>query len=110
MQTHEFGIMQTDPKKGKRYAKYQPKKYNCISVGDADLEPFYAELDKVPCYWFIYDGVPEYGLQTMGVTLIPPESLSAVLEIVSKNPNLAELCALLSRAREDNKYVIHFGV
>ena len=35
---HEFGIMQSSPEKGLRFDKYEPHKYNCISVDDDLLQ------------------------------------------------------------------------
>ena len=29
MPKHEFGIMQTEPERGKRYDAYEPDRYNC---------------------------------------------------------------------------------
>ena len=53
---------------------------------------------------------PELGLAYYGITLIPPETLDAYLEIVWKNPKLSELAALLIEAKEKHAFVIHFGI
>ena len=39
MPKHEFGIMPQAPQAGKCFDKYEPEKYNCISVSDDDLQP-----------------------------------------------------------------------
>ncbi len=109
MPKHEFGIMQVNPKKGKRFDDYQHQKYNCISVDDDDLLPLLKKMNEVKCYWHTLDR-PEFGLAYYGVTLIPPESIGAIIEIVWNNHNLSELLSLLSIAQRDNKYVIHFGI
>ena len=38
MSKHEFGIMESAPISGQRYDKYEPKKYNCISIDDYYIE------------------------------------------------------------------------
>ncbi len=44
MAKHEFGIMQTSPKAGRRYDNYEPQKYNCISVEGAPLRDIVGRL------------------------------------------------------------------
>ena len=109
MPNHEFGIMPSNPLKGERYDCYSPEKYNCISVDDDYILPLLKKLNEVQCYHHTTDR-KEYGLAYYGITLIPPESLSSVIEIIWGNKNLSELLALLSKAEKQNKYVIHFGI
>lgn len=109
MPKHNFGIMQTAPKAGKRYDRYTPEKYNCISVDDAYILSLSKQLSGVKCFWHTLDR-PEFGLAYYGITLIPPESLGAIIEMIWQNPNLSELLALLSEAEKAKKYVIHFGI
>lgn len=92
MPRHEFGIMQTNPKKKKRYDYYEPDKYDCISVDDDDLLSLLKSLNEVKCYWHTLERT-ESGLAYYGITLIPPA-----------------LLALLTEAQKYNKYVIHFGI
>ena len=47
MAKHEFGIMINAPKHGKRYDKYEPWKYNCISVDDACLNSVIKKLTAI---------------------------------------------------------------
>ncbi len=62
--------------------------------------------------WFVSHTLnrPELGLAYYGITLIPPETLDAYLEIIWKNPKLSDLAALLIEAKEKRAFVIHFGI
>ena len=53
---------------------------------------------------------PEYGLAYWGITLIPPESLDSVIQLIWGTKELSELAEILIRAQHENKYVIHFDV
>ena len=104
---HEFGIMLTDPKSGEQYIDYEPQKYNCITVHDEIVECFGdAVLKDLPCYWCTMDR-PEKGLAYCGITLIPPASLPTLLEASS---SCADLQQLITRAMNENRFVIHFGL
>lgn len=109
MPKHDFGIMQIQPQKGKRYDHYEPQKYNCISVDDDDILPLLKKFNEVKCYWHTLDR-SETGLAYYGITLIPPESLRSMMEIIWSNHNLSELLSLFSNAERENKFVIHFGI
>lgn len=109
MPRHEFGIMQKSPISGERYDNYDPEKYCCISVDDDDIEPLLTKLQAVKCYWHTLDR-PEFGLAYYGVTLIPPQSMEAMMKIMWQNRNLSELLSLLSEAQSANKFIIHFGL
>lgn len=109
MPVHEFGIMPSDPQKGKSYIDYEPEKYNCILVDDKYILPFLNRFREIKCFWHTVDR-SEYGLAYYGITLIPPESLGSVIEIIWNKTELSELIALLSEAERENKYVIHFGI
>ena len=108
MAKHDFGIMQAEPKKGQRYDNYNPEEYNCISVDDDDILPLLEKLRGVKCFWHTLDR-PGFGLAYYGITLIPPESFSAIIEMIWHNPNLSDLMDLLLEAENTKKYVIHFG-
>ena len=109
MPKHEFGIMKNPPKSGKRYDRYEPDKYDCIRVDDGSLSPLMDQLSRVKCYWHTPDR-PGFGLADHGITLIPPESLDSILEILENRPDLSELSSLLSAARREGAFVIHFGI
>lgn len=109
MAKHDFGIMQTAPKAGKRYDSFTPEKYSCISVDDDYIQPLLEKLGNVKCFWHTLDR-PEFGLAYCGITLIPPESFGSIIEIIRHNSNLSDLVALLTEAENSKKYVIHFGI
>ena len=108
MAKHEFGIMESAPVSGKRYDEYEPKKYNCISVDDDYIEG----IDQL----LIFDSfrhtidIPMKGLNYIGITLIPPESLEEFLTVIGDVSEYAELRKLLIDAKNRNKYVIHYGL
>ena len=108
MAKHEFGIMEFAPVSGKRYDEYEPKKYNCISVDDGYIEG----IDQL----LIFDSfchtidIPMKGLNYIGITLIPPNSLDAFLTVIGDGSEYADLRKLLIEAKGRNKYVIHYGL
>lgn len=50
------------------------------------------------------------GLHTVGVTLVPPCSLKAFIDVIADNSELSELKKLLEKALSNNKWVIHYGL
>ena len=109
MCVHEFGIMQTAPESGRRYDEYEPEKYGCITVDDDAIQSVAKRLNEVKCYWHTLEK-PQYGLAYYGTTLIPPSSFDYIIEIIAKKQSFSELLALIIKAKEQNKYIIHFGI
>ena len=109
MPKHEFGIMLQALRPNEGFDKYEPEKYDCISVSDDDLQPCLDDFRCGKTYWHTLDR-PELGLAYCGITLIPPETLDTYLEIVWKKPGITELAALLIEAKEKHAFVIHFGI
>lgn len=109
MAKHDFGIMKTDPVEDKRYDEYEPEKYNCISIHDNHIEPLLNAFSQIECYWHTL-ARPEKGLAYWGITLIPPSSLDAFLIVLDKADNVEELKGLLNKAKQEGKFVIHFGI
>ena len=109
MAKHEFGIMPDAPLKGKRYDDYEPEKYNCISVDDIYLENIVSSFDHIDFYWQILD-IKEKGIAYCGVTLIPPSSHEAFLNVIKGVEGFEELVDLLVTAKGDGKWVIHYGI
>ncbi len=109
MAKHEFGIMQNPPKSGKRYDKYEPQEYNCISVDDDYIEPILSDFDNINFFWHSID-VPEKGLCYCGITLVPPTSMQAFISVIDGNKHLSELKSLMQKALDENKWVIHYGL
>ena len=109
MAKHEFGIMTDDPQQGKRYDKYEPQKYACISVDDSDLGNVAQKLAAIDFFWHT-PSVKGKGLAYCGITLIPPCSLKAFIDVTDGIPELYELKKLLVKALNENKWVIHYGI
>ena len=109
MAKHEFGIMDQAPQSGARYDAYEPGRYRCISVEDADLEHIVADFRHIDCCWHSPD-VKEKGLAYCGITLIPPSSLAAFADILQDHAALAPLKELALRAMRAGKWIIHFGL
>ena len=109
MPKHEFGIMDAAPVKGQRFDKYQPEKYNCISVDDAYIFPLSERLSEIPFYWHTLD-VTGRGFAYRGITLIAPQSAEAMTPFTENAEKLKGLNALLKKAVAQNCFVIHFGI
>lgn len=109
MAKHEFGIMNISPKRDERYDTYEPEKYNCISVHDDYIEPLLDNLSLIDCYWHTLE-CPGKGLAYCGITLVPPSSMEQFIELLESSTGTEALKSLLSKAKEDEKFVIHFGI
>lgn len=109
MAEHEFGIMMDAPQANKRYDKYEPWKYACISVDDDALAAAAERLTSVDFYWHTLS-VKGKGLAYCGITLVLPGSLRAFIDVIADFPELYELKNLLEKAWDNNKWVIHYGV
>ena len=102
-------MMPSAPEKGIRYDKYEPYKYNCISVDDDYLENLVSDFDHIDCYWHTID-VPGKGLAYCGVTLIPPTSMLDFIKIIENIRELSELKNLMQKAYHERKWIIHYGL
>jgi len=109
MAKHEFGIMQEHPKHGSRYDEYEPERYNCIVVDDDYLEDIAQEFHHIDFYWHTLD-MPGKGIAYAGITLIPPRSINVFLTVIENIPELMQLKRLMNQARDENKWIIHFGL
>jgi hypothetical protein len=111
MPVHEFGIIENV----ERNIGYEPQKYNCISVDDEIIIHLNEHLAIMRTYFHSLER-PEFGLAYGGITIIPHESLSMFYDVITSltfYKNSAELNKLASRiikAKEENKYMIHFGI
>jgi hypothetical protein len=114
MSEHEFGIIDNIATV-KSDIEYEPHKYNCISV---DEEIFYYLKDQLTILKTYFHSLdrPESGLAYWGITIIPPESLSLFYDLVTssllykKSPELNGLAAKILQAKEEKKYMIHYGI
>ena len=110
---HEFGIMPTAPAPEEEFG-YSPENYpDMVIVDDDSLNDWsgrhYDALRSIPvCYNDLRH--PGTGLAWYGITLIPPASIPAFLDILTGEPDFADLAYLMHRAAEQNKYIIHYGV
>ena len=109
MAMHEFGVVREIPKAGCRYDEYVPEKYDCIFIDDDIVEVFANGLLDVDMHWHTID-VTGKGLAYCGITLIPPASLSSVIDVIDAFDQLWELRELLKQAQQQNLYVIHFVI
>ena len=109
MAKHEFGMMQNAPEQGKRYDEYEPQKYNCISVDDDYVEDIDANLNNIDFFWHTLEW-PAKGIAYTGITLIPPTSIQAFIDVIKDVIELSELKELLGKALAEDKWIIHFGL
>ncbi|HZH61154.1 MAG TPA: short-chain dehydrogenase [Metabacillus sp.] len=114
MPIHEFGIIDHIEMERNEFV-YEPLKYNCISVDDEVICTLSEHLSIVRTYFHSLQR-PEFGLAYWEITIIPPESLSLFYDVVSsstsfkKSAELNELATKINQAREQKKYMIHYGV
>ena len=109
MEKHEFGIMPGAPLKGNRYDEYEPEKYNSISIDDIYLEDIVSSFNHIDFYWHTLD-VKEKAMAYCGVTLIPPSSQKAFINVINGIKGLEALVGLIEKATRENKWVIHYGL
>lgn len=111
----EFGIIDNiDPERN--YTEYEPQKYNCVAIDDdVYINDWWPKLLLIKTYSQSLSR-PSFALDRWGITLIPPESLPALQDIVlsdrrlNKDSRLIELADKISQAINEQKYMIHFGV
>ena len=109
MPVHEFGIMPKPPIKRKSYFRYEPEKYNCISIDDDVLFAVSEKLKDIKSFWGKL-GNESSGLDYYGVTMIPTESIPSFILIIKDHKEMAEFCKLLAKAETENRWIIHFGI
>ena len=109
MLKHEFGMMMVDPEPGQIFEEYEPEKYDCIAVDDECIQVVIERLKGIKCYWHSLNR-PEAELAYHGITLIPPESIAKMIEVVRDVPEMRRLMEMLVVAERERKFVIHFGV
>ncbi|MEK4386330.1 short-chain dehydrogenase [Solibacillus sp. FSL W7-1464] len=110
--THEFGIIKDITEES--YKSYAPEKSQCISVDDDIITNLIGPLSLMKTYFHSLHR-PEYGLAYHGITIIPPESLPTFLDIVlsadeKQCDDLNILGQKIIQAKQENKYMIHYGI
>lgn len=110
----EFGMID-DFQPNQKYTAYEPEKYHCVAINDEYIDDWWERLFMIKSYNMSLEQ-PQWALSRWGITLIPPESLPAFLEIVAEDKriywdgHLEELADLIQQAISENKYMIHYGV
>lgn len=115
---HEFGVI--DSLKDYAEDQYEPEKYHCISLEDDFLAMIYEgelkeKIERLETYAH-HPQRPYQGLCYYGITLIPPKSLAAFLEIIQgayevyQIPDLERLIDKINSAIQGNKWMIHYGI
>ena len=114
MAKHEFGILQ-DFDKDKIYEKYEPEKYNCVSVSDELIAAVVPYLKNMKTYHHSFNN-KSLGLAYTGITIIPTSSITFFYDLVNtlnklrQSHELAVLLVVLMDAKINNKNIIHFGI
>ncbi|NLM49901.1 MAG: hypothetical protein GX196_02985 [Clostridiaceae bacterium] len=118
MSKFEFGIIENF-ENDKWYSKYEPEKYNCVSVNDDTIdkimEGYHDELAKIKTY-FQTKSQEGRGIDYAGVTLIPPESLEGFLAVIKKanerlkDKELEDLVKKINEAKACGKHIICYGL
>lgn len=108
MLTHEFGII-VEWDENTRYNEYAPEKYGCVEVEDEVVSGWMDALSMMKTY---FHGVhrPEVGLAYSGITLIPQESQSMMENVVVSSSGAMKLLDMVRKARNEEKFMIHFGI
>lgn len=103
----------------KKFYLYEPEKYDCIDVDmqliDIIIDNYTSEWSEIITY---LGGTLEKftGLDESGITIIPPESLNKIRNIVTdcnlklQNKQLSDLLFKLDEAIINKMYIIHFGI
>jgi uncharacterized pyridoxamine 5'-phosphate oxidase family protein len=91
------------------------EKYRCINVPDAALSEWRYALENMATFWHCLDR-PAKNLARCGVTLIPPQSLAVFKEAILKFTTrpyanfMGELIEMIETAKQESKFIIHFGL
>ena len=98
----EFGIIDKIDN-DKEYIKYEPEKYNCVTIDDdIYIDDWWEDLSKMRTYFGDLN-TPNVSLDRHGVTLIPPESLSIFETIVSNDPRIKQDYIMSCRNQSEKK-------
>lgn len=109
MAAHQFGIMNREPLAGERYDKYEPEKYDLISIRDDLIETIINDFKSIKCFCHTLD-ISCRGLVYSGITLIPPYSAGEMAESIKNIPGFNDFKIMLLKAESKNKFIIHYGL
>lgn len=125
--TIEIGVIE-DFEKNRNYSTFEYSEfeewnekiacYNCVSFPYDfinELTKYYKTVDTYASQY----GRNMLGIDVCGDTLIPPSSISTLIEItnqlmqgdiINDKPNLKKIISLFQMAKSNNKYIICFGI
>ncbi|NLO42524.1 MAG: hypothetical protein GX109_05775 [Bacteroidales bacterium] len=111
----EFGIID-DFDTNKDYGdSYEPERYHCVAIVDDALDDWWELLTEMNSHFHCFSR-PSKALARWGITIIPPESLSLLIDIIRTETKEAfqedasDIIVLLEEAKRKNKFVIHYGI
>jgi hypothetical protein len=114
----QFGIIESFDEYGD-YTEYAPERYNCVAIDDDKyLNDWWNALLEIDTF-NVYEAhilQPQKALSRWGITIIPPNSLPKMLNIVvsdkryRRDKRLVAFARLIRQAIEGGKYMIHYGV
>jgi len=114
MKIDEFGIINNFCP-NKKYNEYEPEKYHCVAIDDKYIDDWWDSLLMIQTYNMSLEQ-SQRALSRWGITLIPPESLLALLSIISQDKriyedeNLVRLAEKIQEAIDKHKYMIYYEV
>ena len=88
------------------------KKHNCISVNEDFFDKVINKVENIDTYFQSYGNKGNY-IGSCGVTLIPPQSLLSLINVIYslENSNKTKLLIkLINKAHKENKFIICFGI
>lgn len=115
---HQFGII--DCIEEYIEDKYEPEKYNCISIDGELIDEIYYKgfgdkMKKLETFAHNLNR-PYKDLAYYGTTLIPPTSLKHFLNIINEeninceSEEFKKLISIINEAIKEEKYIIHYGI
>ena len=113
MPYHEFVVYKKKPNYFTNFSKMYLKQKNMVKVSDEFI--YDISFYKVETYFHYYrKKCKKKGLALLGITIIPPESLEQFQKIIkSHNKNnevINELIKLTEEAKENDYFIIHYGI
>lgn len=114
----EFGIIEDFNEKGD-YTEYSPERYHCVAIDDDKyLNDWWNALLNMDTFNVYSKHIlqPQKALSRWGITIIPPDSLPILLNIVTsdkryqRDKRLHVFANLVQMAIESEKHMIHYGV
>ena len=114
----EFGIIECFDECAD-YTEYVPERYQCVAIDDEKyLNDWWDSLLDIDTFNVYGKSIlqPQKSLSRWGITIIPPDSLSKLLNIVvsdkryRKDQSLVAFSVLIRQAIECEKHMIHYGV